>query len=157
MEHGITFYGRFGEEILYRQTGEGSYLVSCKELRMADHFVSKQELEDFIKRYVEVGVAPQENDPALLKSRAIHMGRWVRRCYIFLKGPAEEALLNCARIYQTMLDAKTLGLSAEQYLKWFLLQGDERNPESLSLEEKEYLNALLRLKMEMVDKHAEDK
>lgn len=145
--------GRYGEGIHFSGNDKDGYTVSCKEIGMAECHMSKEEFADFEKRYVKEGVSDfDRSDLRMIKSRAVNMGRWVRRCYTFLKRQSEqEVLVNSAWIYQTMLDAEVLNLTEEQYIKWFILQDFKTEPDQLSEERKEYLRTLLSLKKRAID------
>ena len=149
----VLMNGRYGEKIFFSKDGEDGYMVSCRDIGMEKCHMSKEEFADFEKRYVKEGVSDfDRSDLQMIKSRAVNMGRWVRRCYTFLKCQSEqEVLVNSAWIYQAMLDAKALGLTEEQYVRWFLLEDCKTEPDQLSGESKEYLRTLLSLKRRVID------
>lgn len=152
----IYYSGRYGERIVVQKRASGQYSVSCEVLNIDGVVLSKEEFDAFIKRYVEDGVSDfDKTDIEVKRKRAIGMGkrllRYFRRFQCYLSLP-DKALFEClwyaTDIYRSMMDVNLLGLTDEQFEKWFVRVGRNDTNE----ETEEYVTFALNVKKYIIDK-----
>ena len=135
----ICYSGRYGERIEAKEVSKGEYEVSCKEIGMEKTVLSEEDFDSFIHRYTEEGVKDfDRSDKEAIKSRAANMGIQLLRYYRgfdALTSYREKLLLEdfryAADIFRVLGDAEILGLSDEQYEKWFIRHGWEKTDEEI--------------------------
>lgn len=133
----ICYSGRYGERIEAKELSDGHYEVSCKEIRMDKTVLSEGDFDSFIHRYMEEGVKDfDRTDLEAIKSRAANLGiqllRYYRRFDVFLSLPEKsplESLWYAIDVFKVLDNAEALGLSDEQYEKWFVRHGWEKADE----------------------------
>jgi|GEM_PF-4680096 len=133
----ICYSGRYGERIEAKELSNGQYEVSSKEIRMDKTILSEEDFDSFIHRYMEEGVKDfDRTDLGLIKSRAANLGiqllRYYRMFDAFLSLPEKsplESLGYAIDIFKVLDNAEALGLSDEQYEKWFIRHGWEKTDE----------------------------
>ena len=133
----ICYRGRYGEHIEAKELSNGQYEVSCKEIRMDKTVLSEEDFDSFIHRYMEEGVKDfDRTDLEAIKSRAANLGIQLLRYYrgfdALLSLPEKsplESLWYAIDIFKVLDNAEVLGLSDEQYEKWFIRHGWEKTDE----------------------------
>lgn len=145
----ILYFGRYGERIEAKELPEGQYEVSSKEIGMDKTILSQKDFDSFIHRYMEEGVKDfDRTDLEAIKSRAANLGNQLLRYYrgfdFFLSSPEKsplESLGYAIDAFKVLDNAEALGLSDEQYEKWFIRHGWEKTDEETEKNVRFILNA----------------